>query len=199
MKTKYAVNFNQVLGQESAKRAIEVAMAGDHSLMLIGPHGFGKTMLTRAFLGAILDTDIEATIFESLPCPCGNYTSTILECYCDLQQLKSHKRKMHKTDMIVTCPEVEYKHIWNKTSGEHTDDIMERVIEARAFLPKVVRDSIPEDAKALLKHAYTALGLNLQQFHKVIDISCTIAAVELSESIRASHIAEALYYRIKDR
>lgn len=45
---KYHVDFSEVKGQQVARRALEIAVAGGHNILMIGPPGAGKTLMANA-------------------------------------------------------------------------------------------------------------------------------------------------------
>lgn len=68
--TSGGIDFSDIRGQDQAKRALEIAAAGSHNLLMSGPPGSGKTMLAKGFSSILpdltLDEALEITKIHSI-------------------------------------------------------------------------------------------------------------------------------------
>ena len=152
------------------------------------------------------------------PCPCGYYGDPTRQCRCPPGLVARYQRRisgpfLDRVDIFIEVPHVDYEKLSDDRLGEPSHQVRARVgaarqIQRRRFEgsglslnaemgPTEVRGfcRAEESARSLLKAAMKQLYLSARAFHHILKMARTIADLENSDIIKASHLAEAIQYR----
>ncbi len=188
-RTKIAANGHDpaaiIYGNELAKRALVVAAAGKHSLLLVGPPNCGKSMLRAV----ALELGLSQT-FEACPCRCGNRNLPDAACRCTVRQIERHLFKLPVADITVEMVRPLDREM--RSPGTTLAE-MRRQIEAKADFSSLDLD---EMAGTLLRAAVRELGIDPDAQKRVLCVARTIASLDGRQPIEACHLSEAINYRI---
>ena len=178
-------DFAAVRGHEIAKRALLVAMAGNHTILLTGPPGAGKSMLRRA--AATMGFHRTA---EAHPCACGYRNDLRRDCGCTVAKVERVVKKWPTTDLWIEAPPVPARELESRLSGTSSADL-QRQLDARSHFDCLDLD---DTSKCLLRAYVSEMGASAEQRDTAIRIARTIANLEQSERIRPEYLSEAINY-----
>ena len=182
----------------------------------------GRVTVSRA-AGAYTFPAKFILIAASNPCPCGYLGDPNHECHCSLAQIARYQKRisgpmMDRIDLHLEVPAVEAEKLTGEkkeSRGETSRLVRKKVEKARLRQQKRFAKSklvcnaemgtrevkqycqLLPDTQHLLNQATHRIGLSARSYYRLIKVGQTIADLQGEEKISATHIAEALQYRLQ--
>lgn len=156
------------------------------------------------------------------PCPCGYYGHPKRQCTCPSGAAQRYLARisgpmLDRMDIHIEVPPVDFEKLSSKVQGECSADIRARVNKARKIqqerlkgtgiscnakmdsaMTKKYCNPTPK-AMQMLEQVFERLDFSARAYDKVLKVARTIADLDGSETIEASHIAQAVQFRSLDR
>ncbi len=157
------------------------------------------------------------------PCPCGYHGDPTHNCVCTPGQIQRYMSRisgplMDRIDIQIEITPVPFGDISRAEQGETSEAIRQRVVRARQIQEQRFRDSRlvhcnaqmtermihqyaepDEQGLQMLKLAMQRMSLSARAYNRILKVARTIADLDGSETVLATHLAEAIAYRNLDR
>ncbi len=153
------------------------------------------------------------------PCPCGYLGDPIQACVCSVHDIRRYRKRLSgpfldRMDLCVEVPRVPAEDLFGPRRAEPSQVVHDRISAARKIQWERMEDAgdchanaqldgrlldlhcvLDHAAKQLLRRAVDRFGLSARSHARIRRVARTIADLELSPAIQASHIAEAIQLR----
>lgn len=199
LRTSTPTRMDDVPGNMHVKRAVEVAIAGRHSIALIAA---GGNVGNAQVLARVAAEHGAAAAFVSQRCPCGNYGRQRALCTCTMEMIEDHQageayQIATNADIVVDAPRPSRNQILAYIGGRYSEPdevVLERVKAASAV---EVDDQVTKKAaRTLLAHAVDGGHMDADRLPRAKAVAKTIARLAGETTVQAAHVAEALQYCI---
>ncbi len=154
------------------------------------------------------------------PCPCGFSSDPDRQCVCSPNQINNYQKKisgplLDRIDLHVEVPRVKFDKLSGDSLGESSENIRQRVEEARNIQTNRFKDTnihcnsemrnaeirefckLDDESVELLRAAVTQMHLSARAYNRILKLGRTIADLVKSDNIKLDHIAEALQFRAR--
>jgi len=155
------------------------------------------------------------------PCPCGFFGDPQKPCKCSAGQILGYQKRvsgplLDRIDLHINVPRISYEKLTGAAESENSADIRARVMAAwsiqqqRFSGTKTTSSSemnteqtkqycqLSEDSHRLMQAAVDRMNLSGRGVNRTLKVARTIADLAKSPQITATHIAEALSYRLQN-
>lgn len=193
VKTIELPRWQDIPERENDKRALEVALSGNHTICIVSSVGADVETLLRATARVAQENGFPFHA-EVIPCcPCGKFLNTRMECNCSETKRATHIRRLIKQYYDIYF-QASIPRARNTYRGEEEQRITQRIRHARLQrkMPITFTDTA---AKELLKLAQEKVFFGIEQQNRTIEVAKTIAAMDEKTAVLPHHIAEAIQYQ----